>query len=169
MKLHIALAAMTLSMCSSAIAAAPAMPAGDGDTRKVIELTRHLEEQPLAEDGKAARAWLIGWITQAPELQINLCDTLQVLKKDQEYEHTAHLVVQTMFGMAAWELEHPQARGMDLEVQLAGVRSALRAYASILRDHPQMKFAPMDRLAAHEAAGDLPAHMKGVVASECKP
>jgi hypothetical protein len=74
-----------------------------------------------------------------------------------------------MFGMAAWELEHPQARGMDLEVQLAGVRSALRAYASILRDHPQMKFAPMDRLAAHEAAGDLPAHMKGVVASECKP
>jgi hypothetical protein len=160
----------TIVFCASGAvqAAGPAKPLPSDDERKVVELTRQLEARPLAQGSKEARAWLIGWITRAPQLQINLCDTLQVMKRDKEYAWTSKLVVQTMFGMAAWELEHPASRGMDLEVQLAGVRSALHVYESILREHPEAKFAPMDLLAAHEAAGDLSAHMHGVVAVECR-
>ena len=160
----------TVLLCASGAAQAtgPAKPSLADDERKVVELTRQLEARPLAEGSKDSRAWLIGWITKAPQLQINLCDTLQVMKRDQEYAWTSKLVVQTMFGMAAWELEHPASKGMDVEVQLAGVRSALKVYQAILREHPGAKFAPMETLAAHEAAGDLPAHMKAVVADECK-
>jgi hypothetical protein len=163
------LLAMTLLCASGAVqAGGPAKPSPSEDERKVIDLTRQLEHKPLAEASKEARAWLIGWITKAPQLQINLCDTLQVMKRDREYAWTSKLVVQTMFGMAAWEIEHPASKGMDVEVQLAGVRSALKVYRSILREHPDAKFAPMETLAEHEAAGDLPTHMTGVVAAECK-
>jgi len=162
------LATVLLCACGAAQAAGPAKPVLADDERKVVALTRQLEAQPLAEGSKESRAWLIGWITKAPQLQINLCDTLQVMKRDREYAWTSKLVVQTMFGMAAWELEHPASKGMDVEVQLAGVRSALKAYRSILREHPGARFAPMESLVAHEAAGDLPAHMAAVVAVECK-
>jgi hypothetical protein len=164
MKVRLLATALVFAM-SGAFAAAPA--ARSAEAQKVIDLTRHLEQQPLADDAKDARAWLIGWITQSPDIQINVCDTLQVLKKDEGYPWTSKLVVQTMFGMAAWELAHPQAQGMDLDVQLAGVRSAMKVYASILREHPDAKFAPMEALLAHDAVGDLPEHMQGVVASEC--
>jgi len=160
----------TVLLCASGAAQAtgPAKPSLADDERKVVELTRQLEARPLAEGSKDSRAWLIGWITKAPQLQINLCDTLQVMKRDKEYAWTSKLVVQTLFGMAAWELEHPASKGMDVEVQVAGGRSGLKVYQSILREHPQATFAPMEILAAHEAAGDLAPHMKGVVAAQCR-
>ena len=141
-----------------------AVPPEEG--KRVVELTRHLEAEPLAADAKDASTWLIDWISNSSDVTVNVCDTLQILGK-KDYEYAPHLVVQTMFGMAAWSIEHPGASD-EIAVQTAGVRSALKSYAAILALHPEAKLAEMEALAAHEASGDLDKFMEGVVAKKCK-
>jgi hypothetical protein len=142
-----------------------AVPPEEG--KRVIEITRRLEADPLSADVKADGAWLIEWISQSPDVGVQICDTMQILGK-KKYEYAPPLIAQEMFGMAAWSVEHPDAKPVDVAVHVAGVRSALKAYAAILAQHPDAKLAEMDNLAAHEAAGDLDKYMEGVVAKQCK-
>jgi hypothetical protein len=147
----------------SSPAAAPTLSA---DKLQALDYTRRLEADPLAADAKELSGWLLEWVAKAPDIDVTVCDTLGMLD-EKHYAYTSHLVVQTMFGMAAYLIEHPDAKSLDVEVQAAGVRSALAAYASILKQHPEAKHPVMDALAAHDSAGDLPKYMEGVIAKKC--
>jgi hypothetical protein len=145
--------------------AGAAVPPEEG--KRVVELTHQLEAAPLADDASGKSNWLLEWITQSPDVSVSICDTLQILG-EKKYAYGPELVKQTMFGMASYLIEHPDAKGESVEVQVAGVRSALKAYAAIVAQHPEGKLRQLDDLAAHEAAGDLPEFMKGVMAKKCK-
>ena len=74
--------------------------------------------------------------------------------------------MQQSFGNLAFQMD-PHGDDDQLSQQVAGVQSALRAYASFVAADPVLRIAAMDALAAQQNAGMLPAHLVPVVKAEC--
>ena len=51
-------------------------PSTPEERTKVIELTRSLERNPLAENAAANRQWLRQWIADVPDIRFNVCNDL---------------------------------------------------------------------------------------------
>jgi tetratricopeptide (TPR) repeat protein len=148
------------------VPAAKPAEALDEDARKAIAFTRKLEAEPLAELAPAMRSWLLDWEEKSTQVSVLVCDTSGLLD-GKKFKYSPELMVQGMFGMAAWQLEHPGAKGDELAVQLAGVRSTLKAYAAILAAQPKQHHERLDALAAMETAGELEKGLASVVAEKC--
>lgn len=144
-----------------ALALAPALAAARGpstpaERRRAVETTRRLEQQPLAKEANAARRWLIQWIVEIPDINVQGCSgPLDVLAQDAEGERHGRLLwVQSMFGMAAYQVEHPREKDWVV-IQTAGVESVLRTYRALLRVEPSARWEELDLLLQAERAGKL--------------
>jgi tetratricopeptide (TPR) repeat protein len=136
------------------------------DEERLVSFTRRLEGAPFDPQAKAMRSWLIDWISASPDVSVTICNTLGLPADKQPLPNEGELLVQSMFGNAAWQVEHKGDHD-DAAAQRAGVVSALRAYASMLRGQPGARIAHFDELLAHQAAGDLDAYLAPVIAREC--
>lgn len=154
---------------------APATPVFDTtakpltDRQKVVQFTRAFELDPKHAGAEANRSWLIEWIQQAPDLEVRICDLLGSTKVPAAQKDTASLVlVQYIAGNASYQIEHPGSDPSSSEVQLAGVRSALKSYHSMLERGQATPVASFDALYARQAEGSLEAYLKPQVESRCK-
>ncbi|BDG01606.1 hypothetical protein [Anaeromyxobacter oryzae] len=153
----LALAALALAALAPALALARG-PSTPTERRRAVETTRRLEQQPLAKSSNAERRWLLQWIVEIPDIHVQGCSgPLDALAQDQDGERYGRLLfVQSMFGMAAYQVEHPKEKDW-VTIQTAGIESVLRAYRSLLRSEPNARWEELDALLVAAKAGQLEA------------
>jgi hypothetical protein len=119
---------------SPAAAAEPAKPTRGPSTEKErlegLRLVELLETSPTAAEAPAARQTLVVWLGEVPDLEIRFCSAVLGTAKELEAIPPG-LALQPALSQAAYQIRHPQARPGDLEVYIAGVEGALRAYEAM--------------------------------------
>ncbi|MGO4221388.1 hypothetical protein AB4Y64_05970 [Lysobacter sp. TAF61] len=136
------------------------------DKAKFIRLTRQLEQRPLSDPGKRIRGWLMRWTVDSPDVMVMVCDLLGP-DIGEDAPHAPELMMQMMFGNAAFQIQHPDLKDDPIAPQVAGVRSALAAYASFLAASPQSRIEELDELLEQDRDGELEATLEPVIEEEC--
>ncbi len=81
---------------------------------------------------------------------------LDALAQDEDgSRYGKQLYAQSVFGMAAFLIEHPKKGGDWVAVQTAGVESVLRAYRSLLRRRPPRTGRSSTRCSTIQRQGKL--------------
>lgn len=121
--------------------------AADGGKRRIIEMTRALEKNPLGDKDKRQRTEILEWWVSAP-VTLQWCSELLI---DGLNEKARPIVVtQGMFGAGARLLEAGKPLSAT-ELATAGVSSALIAYKNALRADKSYADKLFDELAADAA------------------
>ena len=149
--------ALASALASAAAFATPAAVATETDEAKFIRLTHAVEADPLAFARTPELDWLVHWLTEAPDVNVLLCNPSGLMDGPEGDEQSALLLLE-MFGNAAWQIEHQGEPVDEVARQLAGARSALRGYEALRKANPALHVAAYDTLAAQEAAGTLEAY-----------
>ncbi len=148
--------ASLLALAAPATAAAERGPSTPAERTRAVETTRRLEREPLGPSASKDRRWLIQWIIDIPDIEVRGCTgPLDVLKQDDGRRHGRMLYAQSMFGMAAFLIEHPREKNDWVQVQLAGMESVLRAYRSLLDGDPGSRWKELDLLVEARRQGKL--------------
>jgi hypothetical protein len=126
------------------------------DRQRFVSIARSMEQDPLKPGLKADREWALAWLTAAPDVSVTICaDSLGGLLGS-HYKYGGEILVQDMFSMGAFAIEHPDRANDPDAQQLAGVEGALKAYRSILRDKPEAKSPVLEDLIQTQSRGELP-------------
>ncbi len=155
----LALALLVLAAPRLAEARGPSTP---DERKRALEVTRKLEREPLSRKSMQDRRWLFQWIVEIPDINVLSCKgPLDPLEQDEE-GYGQLLYVQSVFGMAAYLIEHPDKKNDWVSVQTAGIESVLRAYESIRKADSAARWKELDRLVTAQKSGKL----KGIVQKE---
>lgn len=147
-------------VCVPNVASSASKRSSPEDLRRFVEVTRSLEQAPLAESLKGDREWALAWLVEAPDVSVTICTDALGGMYDSDYPHTAEIILQDSFAMGAFAIENPDKANDPEAQQLAGVEGALNAYRSILRDKPQAKSAFLEKLLQTQADGGLRKHVR---------
>ena len=159
-------ACLAFGLILSAFSAGAAdTPAKETNAQKFVRLTRELERDPFSDRDKSKRAWLLMHAIDSKDIMVTVCDVLGPLPSD-NVPHGGELVMQAMFGNAAFQLEHPHTRD-EQAMQVAGMESLLSAYASILNEEPAARIPYFDEMQAKQAKGELAAPMAPAIKAKC--
>jgi hypothetical protein len=155
----LALALVVLATPHLALARGSSTPE---ERKRALQTTRKLEKEPLSRKSMEDRKWLFQWIVDIPDIEVSSCKgPLDVLQEDEE-GYGRLLYLQSVFGMAAYLIEHPDKKKDWVSVQTAGIESVLRAYDSIKKVDSETRWKELDRLVAAQKSGKL----KGIVQKE---
>jgi len=133
--------------------AAPARSSPE-DLQRFVSIARTLEQTPLKADARDDRAWALEWLTNAPDVTVDIC--LYALGRiEKNYPYAGEITLQDMFSMAAFVIEHPETANDQTAQHLAGIEGALNAYRSILRDRPEAKSTALETLLQIQSRGEL--------------
>jgi tetratricopeptide (TPR) repeat protein len=133
---------------------------------KFIEFARDLETDPLGKDAQGMRAASVQWLTEVPDIRIEVCDLLPDLLRSKK-NYGAELFGQTIISSGAFVAVYPDLTDDHLLVNTAGVVGALEAYQAILKVHPESKWPLLDDLLQKSTSGDLPAYVQDAT-RKCK-
>jgi hypothetical protein len=122
-------------------------PSTPEEREKVIKLVRSLELDPLAPDSPESRQWLFEWASEVPDFFFFECSLLAA-DNGQPFPYRRELDQQVYFSSMADLVSHPEKVNDQLSVYIAGVEGALRAYRSIVSQHPEAKSNAMEALAS---------------------
>jgi hypothetical protein len=149
--------ATLLAVAALAPAAARARgPSTPEERKRAVETVRKLEREPLARSSMQARKWLFQWIVEIPDINVTSCPgPLDPLREDESDSFAQLLFVQSVFGMAAFQIENPKKAGDANAVQTAGVESVLRAYDAMRKADSELKYKELDRLEKARKDGKL--------------
>ena len=136
------------------------------DAAQFIRLTQALEADPLQDNAKAIRRWLLNWTNDSKTVTVTVCNIFGPLL-EQELPYGPELLVQSMFGNAAFQITHPDQKTTQALTQVAGLESLLKAYESILTTHPEAHIPYYDDLLKQRNAGTLAAFMSSIIAKSC--
>jgi carboxypeptidase Q len=135
-------------------------PSTAEERAKAVQLTRALEADPLNGKARDARAWLTVWIISVPDISVKLCGQFMSSVLGAKKNYSSEIIVQNMFSTAAFVIEHPDQKDNEEAKYLAGVEGALRAYESIRKTKPKVKWPILDELIAKRDAGELAAYVR---------
>ena len=141
-------------------------PESEKDDAKFVRLTHQLEQDPLGDADKSTRGWLLQWATESKDVYVLVCGTLGPIP-EQNSTHSGILLLQMLFGNASFQILHPDRKNDLTATQLAGVRSAMQAYSSIISKHPNAHIAYFDELLSKDKTGDLEQFLTPIIAEEC--
>ncbi|HLA64560.1 MAG TPA: hypothetical protein VK610_09030 [Rhodothermales bacterium] len=123
--------------------------------QRVADDIRRLEANPLAPDVREARARLITWVVESPDVHVTLCGAVLEPLMDTETEGNGYLTVQHALSMAAYAITH-EGTPDRVEANVAGLRGMLGTYAALREAwgeravHPFLEeLATTDDLAAY--------------------
>ncbi|HUL58785.1 MAG TPA: hypothetical protein VLU43_05910 [Anaeromyxobacteraceae bacterium] len=153
---RVALAALLLP--ALAVAAPPQKrgPSTPAERKRALEVTHRLERDPLGKGAGADRRWLFQWIVDIPDVNVTSCNgPLDALAEDEGGNHGKELYVQSVFGMAAYLIEHPKDKDDWVAVQKAGIESVLKAYRALKKVDEDIQWPVLDDLEAARKAGKL--------------
>ena len=142
-------------------------PSTPEERAQTVRLAHALETDPLNDAAKPARAWLITFLTDVPDVNVTICTDLfgPLLKTKKDY--APELVTQPMFSEAAFIIEHPDKADDETAVHLAGVEGMLKAYESFLKAKPKGHHQFLDDLIAKRDKGELAAFVADIVKNKC--
>ena len=147
----------------------PATPPAGG--KEALLVIKEIEADPFREDEpfRVKRMALIDWLEKSPDITIDMCEALLPHLDVDARPHDSVLLVQTMFGQAAYLLEHPGTSSEDQAVFTSGLVAAIRAYRKLVVLHPQERLADWDQLDAAERQNGLAPRVKSAIKSCGKP
>jgi hypothetical membrane protein len=166
-KLQHELAMAVVFLVSVVVHAQTRGPSTPEERAKVVEVTRFLERNPLAEKAPSTRQWLRQWMIEVPDIRFLTCTDLLGHGLG-DYPYSREVNLQTMFSGAAFTIEHQDKAREDIAVYNAGVEGALRVYAALLNSKPDAKSAFLDGLIAKRDHGGLFDHVGALATSRCK-
>jgi hypothetical protein len=134
---------------------------------RMLQLIATLETDPYNKDAKAYRREVLVWLTDAPDVTVELCADLLGDVKKLKGDDGAALVGQLAFSEAKYILEHPEKAKDRHAVSVAGIDGVLRTYVAMKTAKPNVKIEPMDRLIQIQADGKLDAYTDQALAN-CK-
>jgi hypothetical protein len=156
------LTGLALVFAGAGIPAMPAEPTSAATKAEMIMTIATLEKQPHYPNARDMRAKVLTWLTEAPDVTVNVCaDLFGNFKADQP---GGEAMLQQLFAQAKFILEHPDQANDELTVQLAGIEGALRTYAILKAEDPKIVFPAMEEMARLQAEQKLPEHVKKVLA-----
>lgn len=141
-------------------AAAPAFSAGRGpstpdERSKAVNLVRALEADPLNEGARDSRRWLVAWLSEIPDITVQMCPALLGENFEVNKKYAAELALQQSLSSAAFIIEHPDRANDKLAVSIAGVEGVFKAYEAILAQKPKAHFKSLDALIEAKSKGAL--------------
>ena len=126
---------------------------GPEGEKRIIELTKWLETNPLDQKGKEVRAEVLEWWIEAPHVTLNWCANLLIEGKNKKI--TGTVIIQGTFGAGAFILENPDRNEDSSAYSLAGVESGLLAYKNAVSENKKMKDKFYDSLVNRQKTGNL--------------
>jgi len=130
------------------------------DRARFVSVVHWLEENPVQPRGQPDRDWAIQWLTEAPDVTVNIClDSVGGL--NDSYAHNSEIAIQYMLAIGVFLIQHPEGANDPNAQQVAGVAGALRAYRSILRTQPNPRSRILDGLLDTERRGGLADYIRG--------
>lgn len=142
-------------------------PAQPINAANFVRLTQSLEATPQQPGAQELRVSMLRWLAETPDYTVTICPVMDLPEQDPAARKIGvDLLMQQSFGNLAFQMD-PHGDDDQLSQQVAGVQSALRAYASFVAADPALRIAAMDALAAQQNAGTLRAHLAPVVKAEC--
>jgi hypothetical protein len=152
-------------LCGLAPASAADTRSSPEDRARFVSITRTLEEAPLNPSLKPDFEWALSWLTDAPDVSVSACLTTLGGLPQSNYPYAGEIVLQYIFSMGAFVIEHPEAANDANAQQLAGAEGALHTYGSILRDKPDAKSPDLEALREVRARGELPDYVREALIS----
>jgi hypothetical protein len=154
------------ALFSSVLFAQTNAPQGKVTSEDAVALIRLLEQDPLAAEARSVRSKLIEWATETKDVTITVCDVLGPVPGT-DVPYGPELLAQAMFGNGAFQLEHPESKGDEVNAQLAGITSMLRTYAKILQSNPNTRIPQYDAWLSDLAAGKLAERVTPAIQEKC--
>ncbi|MFL5542013.1 MAG: hypothetical protein ACJ8J0_23705 [Longimicrobiaceae bacterium] len=120
-----------------------------------------LEANPLASDAADARRVLLTWITDSPDVTVQMCaGALQPLSESTSRYH-GELLLQFVLSSSAYAIEHPDQAGDVARVTAGGLEGALATYTALkAQQGEQAADAFMDQLSGIRERGGLEEHAR---------
>lgn len=131
-------------------------PSTPEEREKAVRLIAEVEADPMAFEARESRDWLVTWLGEVPDIPVSYCTLPLGDGKDAE-EVPVELKMQLMLGQAAYLMGHPEARSGSLEVFVAGVESAVRAYDRLRQKGTVWKLSALEDLKKAQGDGKLDA------------
>ena len=126
------------------------------DRQRFVTIVHKLERTPLDPSLQNDRSWAIQWLTDAPDVSVNVCADPIGGVTEKGYVHSPEIVVQYTLAMAAFVIENPNKTNDQDATQLAGVESALKAYRAMRVAEPNDRSPKLDDLLGMQSRGELP-------------
>lgn len=130
-------------------------PSTPEERSESIRLVRALEADPLSEDAKKSRRWLVEWLSEIPDISVQMCPALLGANFEVNKKYAAELALQQSLSSAAFIIEHPDRANDKLAVSIAGVEGVFKAYEAILTQKPKAHFKSLDALLEARSKGTL--------------
>jgi len=140
----------------------------DAELARVVAYTTFLESHPFDDKAPAMRAWLLDWEDKRKDIIDVVCAEVLAPIPSNDVAYSGELLAQFIFGSAANQLTNPKEKGKLVPNQLAGMRSLLKAYATILQSKPNARNPRFDELSRQEANGTLESFLTPVITASCK-
>lgn len=122
---------------------------------QAVRFARSLEANPLALDSAQKRQWMNEFLVHVPDLDVRICGPVVGAPLTSANEnYSRQLAWQYVYSSAAFMIEHPEVKD-PVKIQTAGVEGTLKAYRSILRIDPDVRFKFLEDLLAKRDAGQL--------------
>jgi len=165
--LALAALALVLGLAPRVCLAQKRGPSTPEEREQTVRLTRALETDPFNKEAKNARAWLIVFLTEVPDISVTVssCYLEPIFSKDKNYG--SDLFFQSTFASAAFMIEHPDQAKDEVAVNKAGIEGSLRMYEAILKQKPKAKWPFLDELIARREKGTLEDYVREA-AAKCK-
>jgi len=157
---------LVLVACGIARGLAASAQSADAETERFLRLTQQLEVDPFADSDKSKRSWRMGWVAQSKEVVVVVCDLLGPVPS-QDLPYKSEILTQMLFGNAAFQIANPKRRSDVVATQVAGVRSAIKAYAAIVAKRPQARIPYFEKLLREEQGGNLQNFLAPMVKARC--
>ncbi len=123
---------------------------------QLIKFAKELESAPFSEEAKENRGWAVKYLIETDEVHLVVCSNeITTVFLDKKNKFGSEILSQYMMGMAVFKFENPEKATDEDAAQLAGVESAIKAYAAMIAEKPKGKYQKMDDLVAMRDRGEL--------------
>ncbi len=130
------------------------------DRQRVVAIAEKLQAAPLDPALTDEREWAVAWLSEAPDITVNLCPAVLAGWDQNNYRYAGHLLFPYMLSMGAFAITHPEAAQDAQAQQLVGVEATLNAYRAVLTAHPEARSTGLEKLVAKKANGSLSTFVK---------
>lgn len=125
------------------------------DQQRFVAIAEQLQAAPLNPALTDEREWAVAWLSEAPDITVNLCPAVLAGWDQNNYRYAGQLLFAYMLSMGAFTIAHPEAAQNAQAQQLVGVEATLNAYRAILVAHPEARSPGLEKLLAKKAKGSL--------------
>jgi hypothetical protein len=133
----------------------------------IVSLSEFLENYPLDQFAVVVRGEAIEWEGKSKDVVDIVYPCLFKPIPSESIKYSSILLAQFVIGSAAYQIANPSEKGKLMPQQLAGTKSMLKAYKSLIAQDPSAHIAHLDDLAVHEANGTLEGTIKPLLVPKC--